>query len=189
MPSLQLEAEPPLGGFRESFDDTELAELADLAIVSLAIPLGGETAFEKALTDAYGATMPKPGQSVMSTDGGTRFLWTAQDQLFALFESSSPDASSDVEKKMGGKAYVTLQSDNWIALRLRGSLARLALERICPIDLHASAFPEGRVARTAMEHMSAFICRDGADSFLLLSASSSAKSFLHAVKTSLENVS
>ncbi|MEM8950928.1 MAG: sarcosine oxidase subunit gamma [Pseudomonadota bacterium] len=188
MPSLQLEAELPLGGFRESFDETELAEVADIAIVSLAIPLQGEAAFEAALLDAYGVERPAAGQSVISKDGRTRFLWTAQDQLFALIDSASPTTASDVAAKLDGKAYVTLQSDNWVALRLAGSLARTALERICPIDLDASAFPKDRVARTAMEHMGAFICRDGENSFLLLSASSSANSYLHAVRTSLQNV-
>jgi len=188
VPSLQLEAEPLLGGFRESFDDTELAEMANLAIVSITVPHQGKAALAAVLSDAYGTSLPAPGQSVMSTDGKTRFLWTAQDQLFALFEDPSPNAALDVARKLDGKAYVTLQSDNWVALRLNGSLARSALERICPIDLHTSTFPEHHVARTTMEHMGAFICRDGADSFLLLSASSSAKSYLHAVRTSLQNV-
>lgn len=188
MLDLMLEAEPPLGDFDETIGATTLTEMANLAIVSIAIPLGGEAAFEAALAEAYGASMPAPGQTVLSRDGKTRFLWTARDQLFALFDDPSPNAALDVTKKLDGKAYVTLQSDNWVALRLEGNLARAALERICPIDLHEAAFPEGRIARTLMEHMGAFICRDGAHSFLLLSASSSAKSYLHAVKTSLKNV-
>ena len=39
-----------------------------------------------------------------------------------------------------------------------------------------------------MEHMGAIIHREGTDRFLLLSASSSARSFLHAVEASLEHV-
>ena len=189
MPSLQLEAEPLLGGFQESFDDTELSEATELAIVSIAIPLDGEQAFKAALSKAFGIGIPSPGQSVLSADGKTRFLWTGQDQLFALFEAPSPRAAADLGDKLGNAVYVTLQSDNWVALRISGRHARAALERICPIDLDPSAFPEGCAARTVMEHMGAFILRDGADSFVLLSASSSAQSFLHAVKTSIENVS
>jgi len=185
---LTLEAEPPLGGFDETIGATALTELANLAIVSIAIPLGGEAALGAALAEAYGTTIPAPGQSVLSHDSKIRFLWTARDQLFAIFEDPSPNAASDVAQKLNDKAYVTLQSDNWVVLRLEGDLAGSALERICPIDLHDTAFPEGQVARTAMEHMGAFVCRDGDHSFLLLSASSSAKSYLHAVKTSLQNV-
>ncbi|MGI9484322.1 MAG: sarcosine oxidase subunit gamma [Geminicoccaceae bacterium] len=189
MASLQLDAEPLLGGFQESFDDTELSEAIELAIVSIAIPLGGERAFKAALSKAFGVGIPAPGQSVLSADGQTRFLWTGQDQLFAIFEDPSPRAAADLGDKLGNVVYVTLQSDNWVALRISGGHARAALERICPIDLAPSVFPKGAAARTAMEHMGTFILRDGADSFVLLSASSSAQSFLHAVKTSIENVS
>ena len=188
MPSLQLRAEPPLGGFKESFDGADLIEIANLAIVSIAIPLGGDAALTAALAKTYGADLPEPGRSVMSKDGRTRFLWTARDQLFALFEDANPKAAAEVKAKLGDAAYVTLQSDNWVALRLDGRKARDALERICPIDLHAEAFPEGHVTRTAMEHMGVLLLRDGANSFVLLSASSSAMSFLHAVKTSVQNV-
>jgi len=189
VPSLQLTAEPLLGGFEERFGGTDLVELTDLAIVSIAIPLGGDAALAAALSKTYGTDMPAPGRSVISTDGQTRFLWTARDQLFALFEDGSPNAAADVKKNLGDTGYVTLQSDNWVALRLSGEKARDALERICPIDLHPTTFAEGHVARTMMEHMGVFILRDDLNAFLLLSASSSAETFLHAVKTSVQNVS
>ena len=189
MHSLKLVAEPALGGFEESFGGTDLVEISDLAIVSIAVPLGGDAALIGALSKTFGAGMPEPGQSVLSTDGKTRFLWTARDQLFALFRDKSPNAAAEIKARLGDTAYVTLQSDSWVSLRLDGENARSALERICPIDLHPNAFPEGRVTRTMMEHMGVFVLRDGANSFLLLSASSSAQSFLHAVKTSIEYVS
>lgn len=188
MPSLQLDAEPCLGGFHETIGGTALAEVTDFAIVSIAIPQGGDAAFEAALAKAYDLKRPAPGRSTLSSDGSARCLWTSADQLFLLLEDSSPNAAADVRKELGGTAYVTLQSDNWVALHLAGEKARDALERICPIDLHPAAFAEGQVARTAMEHMGAFVLRNGVDSYLLLSASSSALSFLHAVETSLRNV-
>jgi sarcosine oxidase subunit gamma len=39
-----------------------------------------------------------------------------------------------------------------------------------------------------MEHLGVLILRSGDDEYLLLSASSSARSFLHAVETSLRNI-
>ncbi|MGI9418021.1 MAG: sarcosine oxidase subunit gamma [Geminicoccaceae bacterium] len=189
MPSLQLKAEPLLGGFCSTSDGTDLTELTKLAIVSIAIPMGGDAAVASAVSKAFGADMPNPGGSTLSSDGQTRFIWTAPDQLFALFEDEGPDAAADMRERLDGTAYVTLQSDSWVALRLSGCKAQEALERICPIDLHQSAFPTGRVSRTAMEHMGAIVIGEGGNSFLLLSASSSAKSYLHAVKTSLQNVS
>ncbi len=189
MSDLSLTPEPPLGGFQASFADTTLAEAANLAVVSIAVPAGGDAAFASALTAAYGTSRPEPGGSTHSSDGKTRFIWMARDQIFALFEDGGDDAAAGVIGKLKNTAYGTLQSDSWAALRLTGSKARVALERICPLDLHPMAFPQGRVARTVMEHLGTIILREGEDSFLLLSASSSAGSFLHAVKTSIENVS
>lgn len=189
MPDIQLRPEPFLDGFQATIGGTDLTEVTDLAIVSIAVPLGGEAAFDAALDKVFGIERPAPGQSVLAADGQSRFFWTSPDQLFLLTVEMSPWAADDVRKKLGDTAYVTLQSDNWVALRLSGGKARDALERICPLDLHSTAFAEGQVSRTLMEHMGAFILREAPDSFLLLSASSSAQSFLHAVETSLHNVS
>ena len=63
-----------------------------------------------------------------------------------------------------------------------------ALERICPLDLDPLGFEGDGAARTTMEHMGAFVMRDGEGGFFLMSARSSAKSFLHAVETSIKNV-
>ena len=188
MLDMRLKPEPFLGAFRETVGGTELAEVTDLAIVSIAVPLNGEPALDAALTEAYGVERPSPNRSVLAADGLTRILWTSPDQLFLLAEEANPRAAEAVRDKLGDAAYVTLQSDNWVALRLSGGKARTALERICPIDLHPASFTDGQIARTSMEHMGAFILREGPDSFLLLSASSSARSFLHAVETSLHNV-
>jgi sarcosine oxidase subunit gamma len=62
------------------------------------------------------------------------------------------------------------------------------LERICPIDLHPQAFAVGAVARTLMDHLNVIILREGGDTFLLMSARSSARSFWHAVETSIRNI-
>ena len=68
---------------------------------------------------------------------------------------------------------------------MAGTASLAALELICPVDLDPVAFPEDRVARTVLEHMGAIILREGADSFLLLSAASSAGAFLDAVRESI----
>ena len=188
MPSLELKAEPLLGGFHAMFDGTELTEVTDLAILSLATPQGGDKALTDKLQEAYGTAMPPPGGSTLSSDGKTRFLWMARDQLFVIFEDDSAHVAADMVRTLDDRAYVTLQSDNWVALRLSGGKARQALERICLLDLHPSAFPEGRVARTMMEHMGAIILHEADDQFLLLSAASTATSYLHAVQISLHNV-
>ncbi len=188
MPDFTLTAAPPLAGYDKTFGDLRLTAPADLAIVSLALPLGGEDAAKKAVKSAYGADLPEPGQSVMARDGA-RLVRLGPDAAFVIFTHATPDAETVVSGRLKGKAYTTDQTDVWTGLELDGPRSRAALERICPLDLHPDAFAEGDAARTVMEHLGTLIIRTGQDRFLLLSASSSAGSFLHAVETSIENVS
>ena len=102
------------------------------------------------------------------------------------FPHATPDANASVQAKLNGTGYTTDQTDNWVILEVSGKATLSALERLCPLNLDLDAFPVGASGRTVMEHMGALIVRTGEDSFLLMSASSSAKSFAHAVELSFE---
>ena len=188
MAEYTLIAEPPLAGYDERFGDMRLVAPKDFALVSIALPLGGEAKALRAINTAYGVDLPEVGLSAESKDGKARLLRMAQDQAFVMFTHDQPDAAAIVAKRIKTAVYVTDQTDVWTALHLSGASSRHALERICPIDLHATVFAEGNVARTVMEHLGVVVVRDAQDSFVLLSASSSAGSFLHAVETSIRNV-
>ncbi|GAB4281850.1 MAG: hypothetical protein Kow0058_00010 [Roseovarius sp.] len=189
MPEFTLTATSPLDGLERSIGSVRLRELADLAIVSAALPRGSEEKAEAALCREFGCEPPSPVTSTLSDDGRVRLLRTAPDQIFVLFEHPTPDAAAAVARRLGPVVYVTDQTDGWVRLEISGPGCRAALERICPIDLHPQRFAVGQFARTAMEHMGAIVLRSGEDSFMLLSASSSAGSFLHAVETSIRNTS
>ena len=188
MADFALEPRAPLGGYAETLGRVTLAEATGLALVSAAVPNGGDEAFAAALAEGLGATRPAAGDSVAGDRYGARLLGMQPDQLFILFEAPDPDrAAETVADALGPAAYVTDQSDSWAMLRIAGAGVRAALERICMLDLDDAAFPEGRVARTVMEHLAVIVLRDGPDSFLLMSPRSSAGSFLHAVEVSVEN--
>lgn len=180
-----LTARPPLDGYRETFSDSILEERTDLAIVSIAVPQGGKAALNKAITDAFGTTAPETGQITISSNGKIRFLGMSPDQIFVLLDEPETGAEQHIEAALKGCGYFTLQSDNWVKLRISGPASLAALERVCPVDLAPAAFPETRVARTVFEHMGAIVLGDGEDSFLLLSAASSAGAFLDAVRESI----
>ena len=185
-----LVSRPPLDGYERTTGTVGVAEVTGLALVSAAVPRGGDAAFSAALADGFGAARPATGDSTRGDRHAARVLGMQPDQMFILFEAPDPDrAAETVAATLGSAAYVTDQSDSWAMLRIAGSRVRAALERICPLDLHEEAFPEGRVARTVMEHLAVIILRDGADSFLMMSPRSSARSFLHAVELSVVNVS
>ncbi len=187
MPDFTLTAAPPLAGYDRSFGDIALKAPKDLAIVSIALPLGGEDAAKAAIKSAFGTDLPKVGMSATAKDGAT-LMRLGADQAFVLFTCPTPDAEPKIAAKLNGAAYTTDQTDGWCVLEISGPGARRALERICPVDLHPDAFKVDAIARTVMEHMGAIVMRTGEDTYLLLSASSSAKSFLHAVELSAKNV-
>jgi heterotetrameric sarcosine oxidase gamma subunit len=188
VPEFTLTAAPPLAGLDKSFGPNKLRAPEGLAVVALAIPMDGEEAAADALRRAYGVEMPAPGASALGMDGATRLLRSAPDQLLALFTHATPDAEQRIASDLGDAVYLTDQTDALAALELEGPQARAALARICPLDLHPDSFAQGAGARTMMEHLAVTILRTGDARFLLLSASSSAESFRHAVEQSLHNV-
>jgi len=180
--------EPPLEGYVSTFGETTLNVPKDLAIVSIALPLGGEKDALDAIKSAYGCDLPEAGKAVLAKESGFTFMRLAKDQAFVLFTYAKPNAIDIIEAQLKGAAYLTDQTDVWFALQLAGQDARRALERICPIDVHPNHFEVHDCARTIMEHLGAVILRTAHDEYLLMSASSSAGSFLHAVEISLKNV-
>ncbi len=189
MSEYQLTAQPPLAGYERKFGDIALRASAELALVSIALPIGGEDAARTAIRAAYGCDLPEVGKACVTPKGPAQLARMGPDQALVLFEHTEPDAESRVAKALNGAAYTTDQTDVWVALEIEGPRARAALERICPVDLHDEAFAVMDVARTMMEHLGVIILRSDAEKWLLLSASSSAGSFRHALEVSAENVS
>jgi len=131
-----------------------------------------------------GLAWPEVGRSTVNA--GTRCIGLQQDQVF--IQSTLNDAEhAALFNTLSVTGAVTDQSDSWVALAVAGSRRHEVLERICPIDIDENVFLEDAVARTSMEHLNAIIIRDD-DRFVLLSARSSAESFLHAVTQSAEYV-
>ena len=188
MSDITLTASHALDGYHKEFNGVTLSEVTDQAIVSLAVPNGGEEKLAAAFSGAYGIDLPQVGQSTTTADRKIRVLGMQRDQLFLLLDYDGDRAVSVVEDKLADAGYYTDQSDSWVCLRMSGAKCRPVLERVCMIDLDPAVFGKGACARTTMEHLGAIIVRDGEDSFLLFSPRSSAKSFLHAIETSIDNV-
>jgi len=182
--ALSLEATPVLGGTDLTLGENRVRQRDDLALVSVATPLDGEDALASALDSGWGLSMPGP--TVSSIRGETRAIRTGPDQILLVFPHGTHGAEALVKSKLDGAGYTTDQSDALVALEISGPETLPALERLCPLD--TASMPENAAARTVMEHMGAMILRLGPDRFLLLSASSSARSFLDAVETSYRYV-
>ena len=187
MPELLLKANTPFSDYVRVFDDITLREVSGLALVSVAMPLRNREELADAIGSAFGIPLPDVGSSCYSENAKRRILRMQQDQLFVLFEFDGDDAVVDVKEKLGNVGYFTDQSDSWGMLMISGVECQRALSRICMLDLDENVFDVGSASRTIMEHVGAIILRNSSDSFILLSPRSSAKSFLHAVESAINN--
>lgn len=167
-----------LGGANVQIGDNRITERGDLTLISVAIPHGGESALEDALKSGWSLTMPGPTRS--TTSQNNHAIHKAPDQLLLIMPGSTAD---EVATKLKGKGYLTDQSDGLTTLDVSGPDTLAALERLCPLDLSLNAFPIGASATTLMEQLSVTVLRLEEARFFLISASSSAEFFLHAVQT------
>ena len=190
MAEYRLISEEFLDGYEAQFGPISLREISDICMVSIAVPLAKEQAVHKAVKAAFGIDMPDIGQSKVAAPLDARVLRMGLDQMFVLFPQAKNTgrAEQQIKTLMKSAVYTTDQSHNWVGLEISGSGCRRALERICPIDLYPERFAIDAVARTQMEHLGTIILCVGHETYWLFSASSSAKSFLHALETSIHNV-
>ena len=190
MSNFNFTSKPVLGGFSQQTQGVSINEQTSLGIVSVACPDGGDAELATSVKNAFGCSLPDVTGVEVSDSGTMRWLGLQPQQWFVVFEHDAGLGAplATIKDKLGDSAYCTDQSDSWVSLEISGPLAISALERICPVDLHADGFPIGSVARTSMEHLSVIITRTGDDQFLMMSAASSAESFLHAILTSVKNI-
>ena len=176
----KLEAKPLLGGLKTKIGNAELVEVTNTTLLAVSLPNGKEGPAKTAIKSHFGASVPSAMNSTQSSDKKTRLVSMQPDQIFAIVEGRLK-----ATKALNAKAYVTDVTDGWIQLRLSGSAALVALERLSKVDLRMAT---GGSARTDLEHMGAVIVKEAPDQFLLMSMSSSAKSFAHAIEVSMANV-
>lgn len=185
MADIVLTASPVLGTDR-IIGKNRVVERADLALVSIAIPLNGDTALSAALKAHW--KLPLPTTRQCSVDGETRAIKTAPDQIMMVFPHEGSNANEFVQSKLDGAGYTTEQTDSWFVLEISGPDTTNALERICPLDIEKDVFPINASGRTNMEHINVLLVRLSDDQYLMMSPRSSAQSFLHAVEVSFSNV-
>ena len=188
-----LTAQSPLGGYETITDGTSLIEVTDLSMVSVAPLAGSQVAFQTAIAKLFKTGSQKPSATMALARSGKQnciLMPSAQNQWFFCFDDDGSHPIDTAKALLGtslsNKMAMTDQSDSWVILALSGLHSRQTLARICPIDCSASAMQVGTTARTSMEHFGAIITRrpdegDDQPCFWLLSARSSAASFLHVI--------
>ena len=186
MHKLKLQKESFLGGFSKTINNVSVKEIFNHRITSLAIPLTSEKKCASEFKKIFKKLMPEIEKSLSISQGNVIFR-LASDLLF-LCENSNKKMSKATFDLLKRSFYSTDQSGGWCCLQVSGNNVLNMLERICPLDLAEERFKTLDVKRTSMEHLGVIIFKKSPKEFLLYSASSSSKSFLHAVETSCKNL-
>ncbi len=181
----KLSATTPLSGLHSIIGNVTLNEV-NPEIFCISIPKKMDEKVASEFKKILKFDIPIIGQSSLNKNATIRLIRNSLDQFFILFEKASE--VTGVMKSLEKYFYITEQSDAWVGIELSGKGSYSCLERICPLDLSTESFGVNTAVRTLMEHLNVLIIKTTEESFLLLSASSSAKSFLNAVETSAENI-
>ena len=188
MPKYKLKIKSPLANYKGEINNVKISTIEKMEFYSLSIPIGGKKNAETAIKKAFNCQMPLAGGCSVCREYKVKILRLSQDQIFLYFGFQDIVQIEKSLKVLENFFYVTEQSDAWSGIKVSGQNIISCLERICPINLSIDAFGINCFARTAMEHLNTIIIRNKKNEFELFSASSSAKSFLHAIKTSAQNI-
>ena len=184
----ELKSISPLDGYSRRFEENFLEEIVDMEVISIATSEKNKDFLNKKLIENFNLELPVPGNSYLTSNGLNRLMGLSLDQWLMVSFDQEYQLSPLLENCLSKNSYLTLQTDAWVCIRISGPSALKALERICPINLDPEIFLKDYIARTIMEHLGSIVICENPNSYLLMSASSSAKSFLHALEVSLKNV-
>lgn len=168
----------PLKGYSQDWNGLSLREAYAGELVSIAVALGEEEAFEAAFKKVFGALAPKPNGFISTAKG--RVLWSGADQYLAIISGEDINADVALAKALSGTAYTTLQSDGWACLTISGPRIYDVLERFIALDIRSA--PAGFAARSTAHHMSVIAIKISAQEVTLMTPRSSALSFLSALE-------
>ncbi len=130
--------------------------------LSDATPLG-KTWIRALRHGAMAADLPRPGRAVRRTDG-TLVCGVGPGEWLVLAPPAAAQTTLDRLRSLasGGHELVTVldQTHGRALLRLTGSDAPRALSKICAVDLHDRATPDGTALRTQVAAVTTDIVRD-----------------------------
>ena len=124
-----------------------LSELAHLGKINLRVDSTDRQTVEA--LEAVGMPLPVQANTV-ATGGSTRVLWLGPDEwLIVTPPGGEPAVLERGRQALTGRHHaLTDVTDNYTTIRLAGPSAEALLAKGCPLDLHGSVFPAGRVAQS-----------------------------------------
>ena len=188
VPKYKIKSISPLANYKSEINNIKISAIEKTKLYSLAIPKNGIRKATTTIIKTFHCQLPPTGSCSVSREHKLKILALSTDQIFLYFGHQDIIQIETNLKALEKSFYITEQSDAWSGIKVSGQNIISCLERICPINLSIDAFGINCFARTAMEHLNTIIIRTKKNEFELFSASSSAQSFLHTVKTSAQNI-
>lgn len=178
-----------LGGTEPCIDVFEglvIADISDVALASLALRFGKETAFAQACKQATGSAPPLPG--CFSSSGVMTVFAMGLDQWMVTAPiKTHEDLAAQLAMALKDTASITEQTDGWVWFDVSGVKGPAMFERLCAANIRAMV--AGAVTRTAIDHLGCFVmCRKAKREFSVIGPRSSAKSLHHAMITAAHSV-
>lgn len=160
-------------------DDEAAITLVDVPL-TVAWNVRGEAAhpaFVDAAARLFGLALPtQPNTSARSDDAA--LLWLGPTSwLFVASPDRSREAFDDVRRALNGAGGALFDlSSSYIAWKVAGSASARVLNRGCPLDLHADAFPAGHCAQSLLGPITTLLHRpDESSAFIVIVARSYAR--------------
>lgn len=159
----------------EAWEGFVVSEIMGNRFLWIAVRPDGEEKLARYFRKTVGADLPGEGKFTTGKGMGEVIVASVAPGQWVMRCAAGQDLA-EIEKF----AYVTDQTDGWVGMSVTGEETRPVLAKLCPLDLHETAFPSGSSARTPFEGMHCHItCRDASQGrFDLYLQRSSARSFL-----------
>ena len=156
-------------------------------ICSINAPLNHELALNEVFIEEFGLSLPEPGKMINYSKGS--IFWVSPAQWFITSNECNPYFDQQLATQLKNIPSVTLQTDGWISLKIKGKASLNVLERLVKLNLNDRYFPTGSATRTGCSHMTIFLQKPPQKNyFIMIGARSYSKSLIHAVNQAAENV-
>lgn len=161
-----------------------LNEVADNALVSLAVPQSRLKRAAEHLHDHYGLELPDPEVLYTNSANSQSIFWMARNQwMIERPELQDPNWAATLGSAQIG--YVTEQTGAWVRFDLEGPSLGRVLQRLANVG--AARWVDAVAIRTSIHHLGVFvICRGSVVS--IYGPRSSADSLARAVKFAMHTV-
>jgi len=113
----------------------------------------------------------------VTTAGSRRLIGTGPGVWLLTEETAGPGWAAEIAQRLHGLASVTDQTSGYALFEVAGPSARALLQSCLAIDMHPSAFVQGRAATSVIEHIGVILWCVGPETFHLATFRSYATDF------------